>query len=92
MECTVRSWMYTSITLDLLSGIMTSDASTHRVWLPIEDQFIGNKETRAFILDAEFHNFVQGDRPIVILELEEPSAMFYFERRLRISSPSPSSN
>jgi hypothetical protein len=29
--------------------------------LTIEGQFIGNKETHAPILDAEFHNFMQGD-------------------------------
>jgi hypothetical protein len=65
MECIVRSWMYTSITPDLLSDVMTSGASTRRIWLTIEDQFIGNKETHALILDAEFHNFVQGDLPVV---------------------------
>jgi hypothetical protein len=64
MECTVRSWMYASITPDLLSDVMTRGASVHHVWLAIEDQFIGNKETRALILDAEFRNFVQGDLPV----------------------------
>jgi hypothetical protein len=56
--------MYASITPDLLSDVMTSGASARRVWLAIEDQFIGNKETRTLILDAEFHNFVQGDLPV----------------------------
>jgi hypothetical protein len=40
---------------------MTPGASARHVWLAIEDQFVGNKETRALILDAEFRNFVQGD-------------------------------
>jgi hypothetical protein len=64
MECTVRSWMYASITPNLLSDVMMPGASTRRVWLAIEDQFLSNKETRALILDAEFRNFVQGDLPI----------------------------
>jgi hypothetical protein len=64
MECTVRSWTHASITPDLLNDVMTPDASARRVWLTIEDQFFGNKETRALILDAEFCNFVQGDLPI----------------------------
>jgi hypothetical protein len=64
MECTVRSWIYASITPDLLSDVMTPGASARRVWLAIEDQFLGNMETRALILDAEFRNFVQGDLPI----------------------------
>jgi hypothetical protein len=64
MECTVSSWMCASITPDLLSDVMTSSASARRVWLAIEDQFIGNKKTCALILDAEFHNFMQGDLPV----------------------------
>jgi hypothetical protein len=64
MECTVRSWMYASITPDLLSDVMTPGASARRVWLAIEDQFLDNKETRALILDTEFRNFVQGDLPV----------------------------
>jgi hypothetical protein len=28
------------------------------VWLALEQQFIGNKETRALLLDAEFRTFV----------------------------------
>jgi hypothetical protein len=58
MECNVRSWMYASIAPDLLTDIMTSGASTCRIWLTIEDQFIGNKETHTLIINAEFHNFV----------------------------------
>ncbi|XP_066323883.1 uncharacterized protein [Miscanthus floridulus] len=33
-------------------------------WLGLEQQFIGNKETRALLLDAEFRTFVQGDLSI----------------------------
>jgi hypothetical protein len=64
MECTVHSWMYASITPNLLSDVMMPGASVCRVWLTIEDQFISNKETCALILDAEFCNFVQGDLPV----------------------------
>jgi hypothetical protein len=64
MECTVHSWMYTSIAPDLPNDVMTPGASARHVWLAIEDHFFGSKETRALILDAEFHNFVQGDLPI----------------------------
>jgi hypothetical protein len=31
------------------------------IWLGLEEQFIGNKETHAIILDAEFRTLVQGD-------------------------------
>jgi hypothetical protein len=56
--------MYASITPDLLSDVMVPGASTQRVWLTIEDQFLGNKETHALILDTEFCNFMQGDLPV----------------------------
>jgi hypothetical protein len=61
MDCTVRSSMYASIAPDLLNDVMTPDASVRRVWLAIEDQFFGSKETHTLILHAEFGNFVQGD-------------------------------
>jgi hypothetical protein len=64
MECIICSWMYASIAPDLLNDIMTHGASARHVWLAIEDQFFGNKETRVLILDIEFHNFVQWDLPI----------------------------
>jgi hypothetical protein len=28
------------------------------LWLALEDQIVGNKETRAMILDTEFHTFI----------------------------------
>jgi hypothetical protein len=59
MECIICSWMYAFIAPDLLNDIMTHGASARHVWLAIEDQFFGNKETRVLILDIEFHNFVQ---------------------------------
>jgi hypothetical protein len=34
------------------------------VWLGLEQQFLGNKETRALLLDAEFRTFVQGNLSI----------------------------
>jgi hypothetical protein len=64
MDCTVRSSMYASIAPDLLNDVMTPDASVRRVWLAIEDQFFGSKETHTLILHAEFGNFVQGDHPV----------------------------
>jgi hypothetical protein len=53
-----RPLLDASITPDLLNDVMTHSASARRVWLTIEDQFFSNKETRVFILDAKFCNFV----------------------------------
>ena len=40
------------------------DVSARAAWLAIESQFLGNRETRALFLDAEFRNFRQGDLSI----------------------------
>lgn len=34
------------------------------MWLNIEEQFVGNRLTRALILDADFRTFSQGDLTI----------------------------
>ena len=39
-------------------------ATARATWLAIESQFLGNQETRALYLDAQFCNFVQGDLSI----------------------------
>ena len=64
MDCLVLSWLFGTISAEL-HEIVYSPASTARhVWLALEQQFIGNKETRALYLDAEFRNFAQGDLSI----------------------------
>lgn len=64
MECTVLSWLYGTISSSLVEIVMSPSASARHVWLGLEEQFIGNKETRALYLDAEFRNFAQGDLSI----------------------------
>ena len=43
---------------------MMPDASARSVWTAVESQFLDNRETRALLLDAQFHGFKQGDLPI----------------------------
>jgi len=43
---------------------MERGATARATWLAIETQFLGNQETRALYLDAQFRNFVQGDLSI----------------------------
>ncbi|XP_062230138.1 uncharacterized protein LOC133927746 [Phragmites australis] len=67
MDCVVLSWLYGTITADLLEVVMNREdgpPTARIVWLGLEQQFIGNKETRALLLDAEFRTFVQGDLSI----------------------------
>jgi hypothetical protein len=65
MDCVVVSWIFNSISPDLLDIIHAHDGITARVaWLGVEQQFLGNSESRALILDAEFRNLSQGDLSI----------------------------
>ena len=67
MDCIVLSWLYGTITPDLLEVVMNLEdgpPTARIVWLGLEQQFIGNKETRALLLDAEFRTFIQGDLSI----------------------------
>ncbi|XP_062182157.1 uncharacterized protein LOC133886484 [Phragmites australis] len=64
MECTVKSWLFGTITSELLEIIMTSSLIALLIWLGLEQKLIGNKETHALLLDAEFQMFVQGDLSI----------------------------
>jgi predicted transposase YbfD/YdcC len=51
MECTVLGWLHNTISPEL-SEIVTAPSARH-VWLGLEEQVIGNRETRALLLDAE---------------------------------------
>jgi hypothetical protein len=67
MDCTVLSWLYGTINPELLEVVMNRDdgpPTARLVWLGLEQQFIGNKESRALLLDAEFRTFVQGSLSI----------------------------
>ena len=62
MDCVVVSWIFNSISTDLLDIIHAHDGVTARVaWLGIAEQFLGNRESRALLLDAEFRNLSQGE-------------------------------
>ena len=43
---------------------MERGATARTTWLTLENQFLGNRETRALHLDAQFRHFVQGDLPV----------------------------
>jgi hypothetical protein len=64
MDCTVKSWLYGTVSPDLIEAVSTASPTSRSIWLGLEDQFIGNKETRAILLDAEFRTLVQGDLSI----------------------------
>uniref|UniRef100_A0A0A9AD70 Uncharacterized protein n=1 Tax=Arundo donax TaxID=35708 RepID=A0A0A9AD70_ARUDO len=61
MDFVILEWLYGIISSDLYDIVFSRTTIVRHVWLALEEQFIGNRESRALHLDAEFHNFVLGD-------------------------------
>jgi hypothetical protein len=61
MDCIVVSWLFNTISPDLMDVIHEREGVTARAaWLGIEEQFLNNRESRAMLLDAEFRTLSQG--------------------------------
>ena len=61
MDRVVVSWIFNTISPDLLDIVHERDGITARVaWLGLEQQFFNNRESRAMLLDAEFRTTCQG--------------------------------
>ncbi|XP_020195747.1 uncharacterized protein [Aegilops tauschii subsp. strangulata] len=63
-DYTVLSWIYGSISADLLGIVMRPGSSARTIWDAIENLFRDNKKHRAIQLEAEFRNTPQGDMTI----------------------------
>lgn len=65
MDRTVKSWLFGTVSHDLIDVVSIGVSPISRsIWLGLEEQFIGNKETCVIILDAEFRTLVQEDLSI----------------------------
>jgi hypothetical protein len=62
MDCVVKSWIFSTISTDLVEAVMARDATARDIWLTLKN--LGNKETRALHLDTKFRHFCQGDLSI----------------------------
>jgi hypothetical protein len=60
----VRSWLYGSISEEILDIIMAEDQTAPEAWSLITNLFLDNQMTRAIYLEAEFRGLVQGDLSI----------------------------
>ncbi|XP_010229748.1 uncharacterized protein LOC104582111 [Brachypodium distachyon] len=60
-DFTIVSWLYTTVSSDVLCLIIVPQDSARAVWLKIEELFLDNQTTRTVYLDAEFHNLQQGN-------------------------------
>nr|XP_034576615.1 uncharacterized protein LOC117840246 [Setaria viridis] len=61
---TILTWLFGTISAALQEDVMEPETTARITWLVLEDQFLGNKESRALHLEAAFRTFVQGDLPV----------------------------
>jgi len=61
MDAVVLSWIYGAVTTEIMDSVRVRGGTARQAWLGIEAQFLGNSETRALRLDAEFRTFSQGE-------------------------------
>ena len=62
-QCIV-SWLYNSVSRDVLDFARAPDATAYEVWERIDDMFRNNQLHRAVYLEAEFRGLYQGDMTI----------------------------
>ncbi|XP_066323654.1 uncharacterized protein [Miscanthus floridulus] len=60
MDCTVLMWIYGTINADLQQSTMLKNPNARTAWLHLEDEFLGQRESRALLLSAEFRTVKQG--------------------------------
>lgn len=62
-QCIV-SWLYTSVSRDILDIIIKPAITTERAWTALNNLFLDNRSQHAIYAKHEFHNLVQGDLTI----------------------------
>uniref|UniRef100_A0ACD5ZU54 Uncharacterized protein n=1 Tax=Avena sativa TaxID=4498 RepID=A0ACD5ZU54_AVESA len=63
-DYTIVSWLYSTVSEEILSLIITPDDTAFAVWRRIENLFLDNAVTRAVYLDDEFHGQRQGNMTV----------------------------
>jgi hypothetical protein len=63
-DFTVKSWLYGSISTELLTMVASSSSSAATIWTALENLFRDNKKARAIHLEAEFRGLPQGSMSV----------------------------
>jgi hypothetical protein len=58
-DCVVLTWIYGTVSGDLQQSLMMRQRPARGVWCYLEDEFLGQKESRALLLKMQFRNFRQ---------------------------------
>lgn len=64
MNCTVLTWIYGTINNQLQQSVMLRNPNARVAWTFLENEFLGQTESRALLLSAEFHTAKQGSLSI----------------------------
>ncbi|XP_066323930.1 uncharacterized protein [Miscanthus floridulus] len=58
-DCCILTWIYSTVSSDLQQSLMMRQGPTRGAWCYLEDEFLGQKESRALLLETKFRNFRQ---------------------------------
>jgi hypothetical protein len=64
MDFVVHSWIYRTISNDLVETVLQPGAYARIIWLTVESQFLSNREQCALLFGTEFCTFVEADLSI----------------------------
>ncbi|XP_066311060.1 uncharacterized protein [Miscanthus floridulus] len=64
MNYTVLTWIYCTIHADLQQSMMNRKPNAHGAWIYLENEFLGQHESRALLLSVEFRTAKQGSASI----------------------------
>jgi hypothetical protein len=63
-DCVVLSWIFATISDDLQQSLMIRPRPTREAWCYLEDEFLGQKESCALLLETQFRNLRQDSMTI----------------------------
>ena len=59
VDCVVLSWIFGTVSSDLQQSLMIRQRRAREAWCYLEDEFLGQKESRALLLETQFRNLRQ---------------------------------
>jgi len=59
VDCVVLSWIFATVSGDLQQSLMIRQRRACEAWTYLENEFLGQKESRALLLETQFRNLRQ---------------------------------
>jgi hypothetical protein len=59
VDCVVLSWIFATVSSDLQQSLMIKQRRAREAWTYLENEFLGQKESRALLLETQFRNLRQ---------------------------------